>query len=170
MGTAVLVMAAGYFIGGAAGDWAFRRSPRGRLGVCAVGVLLGAVLLPLNVPLAEQGLFLALLSLTAVFVPFASPNVVATVYDVTLPEVRSTALAVQSFIEESGAALAPVLTGFIAVRASLGDAILMICVAAWLLCAAAFAAAAWVVPADIAALRAQLRARAAALRPAASRD
>lgn len=114
----------------------------------------------LNVPVEQQGLFLVMLSLTALFIPFAAPNVVSTVYDVTLPEVRSTALSVQYFIESAGAALAPFIAGLIAVRSSLKDAILLICVVAWLLCAFFFTFAAYLVPGDIKALREQLRRRA----------
>jgi hypothetical protein len=71
-------------------------------------VLLGAILLffTSNVPLEHRELFLLLLSATALFIPFASPNVVSTVNDIALPEVRSTALAVQYFSESGGAALA----------------------------------------------------------------
>lgn len=161
---AVLVLSSGYYVGGALGDALFQRTPRGRLIVAVTGVICGALLLglTLNVPIENQGLFLALLSLTAIFVPFPSANVVSTVYDVTLPEVRSTAMAVQSFIEESGAAFAPLATGLIAVGASLQSAILEICIGAWLLCALFFLLAAYVVPGDIAELRADLRTRAAA--------
>jgi len=101
-----------------------------------------------------------MLCLTALFVPFASPNVISTVYDITLPEVRSTALAVQYFIEESGAALAPLLAGIIADRASLHTAILVICVSAWLIGSAILGLAAYFVPRDIETLRRQLRERA----------
>ena len=98
---AVLVLAAGYPIGGALGDFFFRRTPRGRALVAMTGVLTGAVLLPitLNVPLENQTLFMILLAATALFIPFAAPNVVSTVYDVTLPEVRSTSLSIQYLIE-----------------------------------------------------------------------
>jgi MFS family permease len=82
------------------------------------------------------------------------------VYDITLPEVRSTAMAVQSFVESAGAALAPLLAGLIAMRSSLKVAILIICVSTWILCAAFFAAAAYVVPRDIRTLRDQLHQRA----------
>jgi len=162
MVVAVLVLASGYFVGGALGDWVFKRTPRGRLIVCAAGTLLGAILLSLalSVPIANQGLFLVALSLTAMFIPFASPNVVSTVYDITLPEVRSTAMAIQSFIEESGAALAPLMAGLIASGSSLKNAILIICVSAWLLCAFFFVFAAYLIPRDIEMLRAQLRERA----------
>ena len=92
---AVLILAIGYPIGGALGDYFFRRNPRGRLIVAMIGVFSGAVLLwfTLNVPNENVGLFTILLGLTAFFMPFASPNVISTVYDVTLPEVRSTAVS-----------------------------------------------------------------------------
>jgi MFS family permease len=95
-----------------------------------------------------------------VFIPFASANVVASVYDVTLPEVRSTALSIQYFIESAGAALAPWLAGLIADRSSLRGAILTICISAWALCAVFFVLAAYLIPADIETLRGQLRERA----------
>jgi MFS family permease len=160
---AVLVLAAGYFVGGAIGDRLFKRTPRGRLIISTIGVVMGAVMLliTLAVPVENQGLFLILLMLTALFIPFASPNVIATVYDITLPEIRSTAMAVQSFIESIGAALAPLMAGMIAVSSSLQNAILLICVSAWILCAIFFVAAAYLIPHDIETLRAQMRERAA---------
>jgi len=162
MGAAVLVLAFGYFAGGAVGDYFFRRTPRGRVLVAGVAVLAGALLLPLtlSVPVENQTLFMIMLSINALFIPFAAPNVISTVYDITLPEVRSTALAIERFIESAGAALAPWLAGMIAVRSSLQDAILLICVAAWILCAFFFAFTAYLVPRDIETLRGQLRARA----------
>jgi MFS family permease len=164
MAVAVLVLASGYFIGGAVGDYVFKRTPRGRLIVCAVAVMLGAILLllTLNVPSENQPLFLVMLCLTAVFIPFASPNVISTVYDITLPEVRSTALAIQYFIEDSGAALAPLLAGYIARDASLHTAILTICVTAWILGSIFLGFTALLVPIDIATLRSQMQARAEA--------
>jgi len=162
MVVAVLVLACGYFVGGAVGDFFFKRTPRGRLIVCTTAVLLGAILLAvtLNIPVGNQALFLGVLSLTALFIPFASPNVTSTVFDVTLPEVRSTAMAVQYFIESAGAALAPWMAGLIAVRSSLQNAILLICVSTWVLCSIFFAFAAYLVPLDIETLRQAMRERA----------
>jgi len=144
------------------GDFFFKRTPRGRLIVCTTAVLLGAILLAvtLNIPVGNQALFLGVLSLTALFIPFASPNVTSTVFDVTLPEVRSTAMAVQYFIESAGAALAPWMAGLIAVRSSLQNAILLICVSTWVLCSIFFAFAAYLVPRDIETLRQAMRERA----------
>jgi MFS family permease len=162
MAPAVLILAAGYFVGGAAGDFFFKRSRRGRLLVAMAAILIGALLLPatMNVPQDQRTLFFVMLSLTALFIPFAAPNVISTVHDVTLPEVRSTALAIQYFIENGGAALAPLMAGFIADRTSLYTAILSISVVAWLIDAAMIAVAAYLVPDDIQALRDQLQERA----------
>jgi predicted MFS family arabinose efflux permease len=162
MTTVVLILASGYFVGGTAGDLAFKRTPRGRLIVSAAGVLLGAILLvfALNVPLESRSLFIVLLGLTALFMPFAAPNLISSVYDITLPEVRSTALAVQLFIENAGAASAPWLAGIIAVRADLKAALLLICTTAWVLCFVSYVIAARFIPQEIALLRTQLRERA----------
>lgn len=166
MAPVVLVLASGYFVGGALGDFFFKRTPRGRLLVSMTAVLVGAILLvfTMDVPVGNQALFLVMLMITALFIPFASANVISTVHDVTLPEVRSTALAVHYFIENAGAALAPLLAGLIAVRSSLGRAILLICVSAWVICSILLAFAAYLVPGDIASLRRAMRERAEAER------
>lgn len=162
MGIAVIILAAGYYIGGALGDLAFKRTPRGRMIVAIAGVLFGATFLALtlNVPVENRGLFMVGLSLTATFMPWPAPNMVSSVNDVTLPEVRSTALSIQLFIENAGAATAPLLAGVIAVRYDLGTAIISISVIAWLLCAGFYSFGAYLVPGDIATLRQEMRARA----------
>lgn len=166
MMVAILTLSSGYFIGGALGDFFFRRTPRGRILVAVTGVVLGAVLLvaALSVPIENQGLFLVLMSMTAVFMPFAAPNVVSTVQDVTPPEVRSTAQATLNFVETIGSATAPLLAGIIAVQSSLHNAILIICTVAWTLCALFFCGVAYLVPRDIASLRALMAERAEAER------
>jgi len=162
MAVAVIVLALGYPVGGAIGDFLFHRTPRGRAIISTIGVLTGAILIwiTINIPVGNQTAFIIMLALTALFIPFAAPNVISTVYDVTLPEVRSTAMSIQSFIESAGAALSPLIAGFIADRSSLGSAILLICVSTWVLCALFFAAVAFLVPKDIQTLRGQMRERA----------
>jgi MFS family permease len=126
------------------------------------GVFAGAILLviTLSIPPANQGLFLIMLALTGLVIPFSAPNVISTVHDVSLPEVRSSALSIQYFIESAGAALAPLIAGLIADRSSLQTAILAICVSAWLLCGLVYAFVARYVPHDIETVRSQLRDRA----------
>lgn len=159
---AVLVLAAGYPIGGALGDFLFKSTPRGRLLTSFTGVIIGAALLTLtmNTPIESTLKFGVLLAFTALFIPFSSANIISTVYDVSLPEVRSSALAVQYFIESIGAALAPLIAGMIADASSLREAILYISVSAWLICSIFLGIALRLIPRDIARLRSQMRERA----------
>ncbi|MGQ9684097.1 MAG: MFS transporter [Anaerolineae bacterium] len=162
MVAAVLVLAAGYPLGGLIGDQLFRRFPRGRLWVAGTGVICGAVLLTITfrIPATAQLPFGLMMCLTALFMPLASANVISSVYDVTVPEVRSTANALLNLIEQIGSASAPALAGMIAVRHSLGAAILSISIGAWAVCAVFLFVAARFTPTDQMALRKEMLARA----------
>jgi MFS family permease len=159
---AVLILAAGYPLGGILGDIFFKRDKRGRLIVSMIGVFLGAVFLwfTLNVPIENVILFTILLGFTAIFMPFASPNVVSTVYDVTLPEVRSTAVSIQYFIESLGAASAPAIVGLIADQTTLKNAFLLICISTWIVCAIFFYFTSRYIKHDIEILRSEMSQRA----------
>lgn len=159
---AILILASGYFLGGSLGDFLFKRTPRGRIYVSMIGVLTGAIMLffTIRLPVENVTMFTIMLSFTALFIPLAAPNVIASVYDITLPEVRSTALSMQYFIENGGAALAPLLAGFIARGSSLGNAILIICISTWIMGAIILAFTARAIPKDIDTLRKQLEERA----------
>ncbi|MCL4247133.1 MAG: MFS transporter [Anaerolineae bacterium] len=164
MAVAVLVMAGGAFLGGWLGDRLFRRTTRGRLIVSTVGVLAGAVLmyLTLQVPNESVGLFAIMLTTTAIFTLFSGPNIAATIHDITLPEVRSTALAIQYFIESFGAAFAPLIVGSLVTQLgySLGDAIQIVAVGTLLVCGLFLIVAVILVPRDVHILRTQMQARA----------
>jgi MFS family permease len=158
---AVLALASGYFIGGILGDAAFKKSPRGRMLVSMGGALVGAVLLwiTMSIPIDQPLLFGILLVITAVFMPMGSPNIVSSINDIALPEVRSTAFSIQYFIENSGAAIAPVLAGYIASKTTMGFAILIISVTARLIAALFMGWAALEIPKDIQILRDQMHQR-----------
>ena len=162
MAPAVIVLAAGYPLGGYLGDLLFKRTKRGRLIVAAGGVLLGAIFLyfTMNVPVDQVMLFAVLLMAAALFIPVPSANVLATVYDVTVPEVRSTANAIENFIEYSGSAAAPLIAGVIADATSVGHSILLICTISWAICFVFFLGAIFFIPRDIQSLHEQLLARA----------
>jgi MFS family permease len=164
MAPAVLILAGGYFLGGALGDMLFKRTLNGRILVSSAGVLLGAIFLffAIRTPIDLRSQFFVLMCLASVFMPMSSANVLATVFDVTTPEVRSTTQAVEYFIENSGAALAPLIAGLVADATNLQTAILVICVGAWALCFVIYLGALFFIPRDIRALRAQLRQRAEA--------
>jgi MFS transporter, Spinster family, sphingosine-1-phosphate transporter len=169
MGIAVLMIAAGAFIGGSVGDWMFKRTQRGRLLVAAVAVLTATVLLVLtiNVPNENKLLFGVMLAATGSLILWSGPNVISTVYDITVPEVRSTALSIQYFIEQAGAAAAPLLVGLLSdslklqgTATPLGTSILYIAGGTYFLCGLFLLLAASIVPRDIKALRSQLQQRA----------
>jgi MFS transporter, Spinster family, sphingosine-1-phosphate transporter len=163
MGVAVVALAIGYPLGGALGDYLFQRTPRGRVIVAITGVVVGGVMLAvtLNVPIEDEGLFLVMMTITALFMPFPAPNMISTVQDIALPEVRSSSLSIQLLIESSGAALAPLLAGLIADQSSLKTSFLVICLSAWALCAAFYVLALFTIPKDTARLRLLMRERAA---------
>jgi MFS family permease len=165
MAPVILILAGGYFLGGALGDMAFKRTNKGRILVASAGVLLGAIFLYLAVssPIEARNQFFIFMCLTAVFMPLSSANVIATVYDVTVPEVRSTAQAVEYFVENGGAAFAPIITGVIADALSLQTAILLICTVAWGLCFIFYLGALFTVDHDIHTLRARMAERAKAM-------
>mgnify|MGYP002344905503 FL=1 len=162
MAPAILLMAAGYPTGGWLGDKIFKRHKGGRLIASEIGIILGMVGLfaALSTPNEQVLLFGILLCLTAFFMPFASPNIISTMYDVTLPEVRSSAQSVESLIETGGAWTAPILAGVLADATSVGFSIKLICTAAWGLCVIFMIAAIFFIPKDIEALHKELEARA----------
>lgn len=168
MAPVILILASGYFVGGFLGDWLFKRTPNGRIIVSSAGVIAGAVFLFLAIetPIESRTTFFVLMCLTAIFMPLSSPNVLATIYDVTLPEIRSTANAVESFIENSGAAVAPLVAGIIADATNLRTAILLTTIPAWLLCFVLYLGALFFIPRDIRTLRGQLSDRASQQRAA----
>jgi MFS family permease len=162
MGPVILILSLGYFVGGALGDWLFKRTKKGRIIVSSVGVILGAIFLALalTTPVESRTTFFIFMSLTALFMPFSSPNVLSTIFDITAPEVRSTAQAVEYFIENSGAALAPVIAGAIALATTKQTAILSICTITWVLCFFLYLGALFFIDGDIKTLRSRMAARA----------
>ncbi len=163
MAPVILILAAGYFVGGFLGDLMFKRTKEGRILVSSAGVLLGGIFfyLALTTPLEAPNRFFLLMCLTAIFMPLSSANVIATVYDVTVPEVRSTAQAIEYFIENSGAVAAPALTGALIVAT--GDksySILMICIVAWALAFVFYLGALFTIEKDTGYLRSQMAERA----------
>lgn len=166
MAPVILILAAGYFVGGYLGDLFFKRTRKGRIFISSTGVLLGAIFfyLALTTPLDLPNQFFIFMCLTAIFMPLSSANVIATVYDVTVPEVRATAQAIEYFVENSGAVTAPALTGAIIVAT--GDrtfAILSICLVAWALCFIFYLGALFTIDKDTNTLRAQMAERAKAM-------
>lgn len=163
MAPVILILASGYFIGGSIGDALFKRTNKGRILISTLGVLMGALFLYLAIttPVENRTQFFVFMCLTAIFMPLSSANVIATVYDVTVPEVRSTAQAVEYFVENTGAAFAPAVTGILASSAlGLPNTIIVLCVSAWLLCFVFYLGALFTIDKDTQHLRTQMAERA----------
>jgi len=159
---AVLFVGAGYFAGGLLGDAFYSKNTRGRLYISIAGVVLGALFLTitLTIPIEKVGIFRILLVITSFFIPLASPNIASTVYDVVLPEIRSTATSIQYFLGNLGSAFAPLLAGAIGQKYSLGTAILSISLIAWLVTAAILILGVYYLPEDMNKMHQELRFRA----------
>ena len=153
-------LAVGLPLGGFLGDRLFRTTLRGRLLVVAATIP-GSLLLciALLVPVTHRLAFAVLAMVGSFLTGFAAANIVATISDISPPEVRSTALAVQSLVETTGAALAPLLTGVVALRISLGTAFLVLIAGASALWIPSYLVALGNVARDIEGTRAELRAR-----------
>ncbi len=162
MAPVVLVLAGGYFLGGALGDLLFKRTHKGRIIISSAGVLLGAIFLALalQTPIEDRTTFFIFMILTAIFMPLSSANVLATIFDITVPEVRSTAQAVEYFIENSGAALAPTVAGALALATDLKTSILVLSTSAWLLCFLFYLGALFYIDRDVKSLRTRMAGRA----------
>mgnify|MGYP006293344809 CR=1 FL=1 len=161
---AIATISMGYLVGGNLGDALFKRFRRGRIIVGGLATVVAAVLLlvTMNIPLENRLLFTVLLGVTGVVMPMNGPSMMATVPDITLPEVRSTAQAVRKLVEDGGAALAPFLAGVVATRTSLHTAIVTISVSTYLASAAILVVVGYLIPGDIEALRMTMQGRAAA--------
>jgi MFS family permease len=83
-----------------------------------------------------------------------------------LAEMRSTAQAVEYFVENAGAAFAPVLTGLIADAVDIKTAILLICTVAWGLCFLFYLGAIFTIDKDARHLRDQMAQRAGSINTA----
>lgn len=138
---AVLMIGAGYFFGGFIGDAAYKRTVYGRILVSIFSIFFGAIFLTLALsqPVENVAAFRILLIITAFFIPLASPNIATSVYDVVLPEMRSSATSIQYFLGNIGSAFAPLLAGAISQTYSLQAALLVISLSAWTLTAAVLA-------------------------------
>jgi MFS family permease len=144
------------------GDWAFRRGPRGRMWISIGGVvmLLAFFTTALRLPNSAFGLFFALQTVGSFFSGFVYPNATTTVNDVAEPEIRSTAHAVIGIASTGGSAVAPLVTGILAVGSSLQLAMLRVTTYGWLAGLLLLGAVAFLLPKDVTTLREEMRQRA----------
>jgi len=156
--------AVGSAVAGILGDLAFRRSPRGRMWVSMGGVviLLATFTSALQLPNSEFSLFFILQTIGSFFSGFVYPNATTTVNDVAEPEVRSTAHSIIGIASTAGSAVAPLVTGMLAVGSSLQSAMIRIIAAGWGAGLLLLGAVAFLLPKDVQTLRNEMKQRAEA--------
>jgi MFS family permease len=115
---------AGAATGGWLADWWRRRSPAGRIGVQAVGMLAGAPFV-LVCGLTPSVLVLAIaLTCWGFFKGLYDANIFAAAFDLVPPEARGRTAGLMNMIGWlAGGGSAPVVIGFVADRSSLGAAL-----------------------------------------------
>lgn len=123
-------------------------------------MFLSALLIYLTMNAKTREEFLIYGLLTAFEIPMAGPNVSAAITDVTEPELRSSASALQRFFENVGSAVSPAIVGVMAEKAALGEAITLISVSTWILCGIFFTILAVIISRDMERLRSLMKKRA----------
>ncbi len=155
---ALIAITLGYPLGGLFGDMIFRYKRRGRIWIS----MLGTVIPPLCLYYAFQGAgqpnlqFGAMIIGMSFFMAFVWPNMLATIMDISLPEVRSTAISVVLLLQALGALIAPMLVSRIQGITGLGNAILFVCIGGWGMCFLMHLVLMVTLPKDIEALRQHL--------------
>jgi len=140
--SSLVTMIFGIIVAGILGDFLFKKTRKGRVLLSAIAVYLGALLIYITFtkPIEDIEGFLLWSVATAFVIPMASPNVVATVFDITEPEARSTGLSILRWFENVGSAFAPMIVGVLAYRVfgTLGTASWVVCVSTWVVCGTLF--------------------------------
>ena len=158
------IMILGIIVAGVLGDFLFKKTRKGRVLLSAVAVYLGALLIYITFtwPLEDVGGFILVSMVAAFVIPMAGPNVVATVFDITEPETRSTGLSVLRWFENVGSGFAPLIVGVLAYRVFgvLGTASWVVSVSTWIVCGTIFAVLLFRIENDIERIRKLLAQRA----------
>jgi len=140
--SSLVTMIFGIVVAGMLGDFLFKKTRKGRVLLSAIAVYLGALLIYIAFtrPIEDVQGFLLWSVVTAFVIPMAGPNVVATVFDITEPETRSTGLSILRWFENVGSAFAPLIVGVLAYRVFgvLGTASWVVCVSTWIVCGTIF--------------------------------
>jgi MFS family permease len=123
----------GYPLGGMLGDGVFKSSRRGRVIVSLSGVALSILFFAESflLPTVDGTWFVLLMMFTGFSMALEKPNVLAMVFDITLPELRSTSMSIVMFFQLVGYVSGPLFVQLLIPFVGLGRALLWVCVGAW---------------------------------------
>jgi MFS transporter, Spinster family, sphingosine-1-phosphate transporter len=132
---ALTALTLGYPIGGLIGDHLFKISRRGRVVISLIGVALSILFLLLSFLMTSfRGTpFILMMMFTGLFMALERPNVIAMVFDMTLPELRSTSISIMMLFQLIGSIIGPILVGFLIPFTGLRNGLLWVSVGAWLI-------------------------------------
>jgi MFS transporter, Spinster family, sphingosine-1-phosphate transporter len=77
--------------------------------------------------------FIVLMAIMGLFTSFTWPNVIAAIFDITLPEIRATAVGIMLMLQAFGLILSSNLVAFLQFRIDLDQAILIVALSGWLI-------------------------------------
>lgn len=132
---ALLALILGYPLGGFLGDSLFQKFKVGRILPNILGCTLSSLFLLLAFRSLENSVSAAMLRmvLAGLFMGLVRPNLAASIQDVIIPELRSTALGFFLLFEALGEFSGILLVMLLLRWMTLGGAILLVCIGAWLI-------------------------------------
>lgn len=132
---ALIAVMIGYPLGGFLGDLTSRKRDTGRVIIALLGLLLPALFMFLAFLLNDLAspFSLLLFILMGFFMSFSWPNLIAILFEVTLPEVRSFFTAIMLALQTLGGILAAKLIPILHTRLELQTSILALSLSGWLL-------------------------------------
>mgnify|MGYP001083741402 CR=1 FL=1 len=152
---AIIATSLGYPTSGLLGDVLFSRWKRGRLIIGSAGLILPSLFLFLafDYLARETFLFLVMVMMVGFFMSFTWPNIAASLLDITLPEVRGTAIGIVLFFQSIGNLVGARIVTQIEVQAGSANAILWVSIGGWMVSLVLLIALFFFIPKDIEKLR-----------------
>jgi MFS transporter, Spinster family, sphingosine-1-phosphate transporter len=131
---ALIAVMIGYPAGGFLGDLYAKKRDTGRVTMVVLGLLLPALCLFLAFMIDDltSSYYLLLLILMGFFMSFSWPNLIAVVFDVSVPEVRSFVTAILLGLQALSGLITPALIPLLQIRLGLRTTILSLSIGAWL--------------------------------------
>ncbi len=132
---AILTLGAGYFLGGFIGDLFFGRWKAGRIMVLVIGLVIPAFFFYFSMRSSgslNTG-FVVLMAVMGLFISFTWPNIIASIFDVMLPEIRATAVGFVLLLQAFGLIFSSYLVSFLQTRIELDQAIISVALSGWLI-------------------------------------
>ncbi|MFW5713632.1 MAG: MFS transporter [Brevefilum sp.] len=132
---ALIALMIGYPVGGYLGDLYAHKWDTGRITIAMLGMLMPSVFLFLGFLIADinSPYFFVMMILMGFFTSFSWPNVIAIIFSITLPEVRSFTTSIGMALRALGGLIGPYLVSVLQFRMGLRAAILTVTIGGWLL-------------------------------------